>query len=60
MTEEAKQARREYLRRYRMEHPEKVRAAQERFWQKKAIEMRSQEPAALDPEREAKLQPDNN
>lgn len=46
MKEEAKQARREYLRRYRLEHPEKVKAAQERYWLKKAAELRSQEPAA--------------
>lgn len=42
MKEEAKQARREYLRRYRLEHPEKVKAAQERYWLKKAAELRSQ------------------
>lgn len=39
MTDEAKQARREYLRRWRAAHPDKVAAAQERFWLKKAAAM---------------------
>lgn len=32
MTEEQRQHEREYNRRWRAEHPEAVRAAQERFW----------------------------
>ena len=35
-------ARREYMRRWRAEHPESVRAAQDRYWEKKAAELRSQ------------------
>ena len=58
MTEEAKQARREYLRRYRQEHPERVRAAQEKYWTKKAVEMRNQGTAVQDPERGEKRKPD--
>lgn len=40
MTDEARKARREYLRRWRAAHPDKVAAAQERFWLKKAAAMR--------------------
>lgn len=36
VSEEAKAARREYYRRYRAEHPEKVREANRRYWEKKA------------------------
>ena len=39
MTEEAKKARREYLRKWRAANPDKVAAAQERFWMKKAAAM---------------------
>lgn len=34
--DEAKAAKREYARRWRKEHPENVRAAQERYWEKRA------------------------
>ena len=39
---DAKAARREYMRRWRAEHPESVRAAQARYWAKKAAEMRNE------------------
>ena len=54
---DGKEARREYMRRWRAEHPEQVRAAQKRYWDRKAIEMRSQAPAAQDPERGSDPQP---
>lgn len=38
---EAKAARREYMRKWRADHPEAVRAAQDRYWAKKAEEKRS-------------------
>ncbi len=37
---EARAARREYMRRWRAEHPEAVRAAQARYWARKAAEMK--------------------
>lgn len=37
---EARAARREYMRRWRAEHPEAVKAAQVRYWTKKAEEMK--------------------
>lgn len=49
MTDNAKAARREYYRRWRLEHPERVQAAQERYWAKKAAERRNREQAAADP-----------
>lgn len=39
MQELKKQARREYSREWRKRNPEKVRAAQERYWAKKAAEI---------------------
>ena len=39
MTEEQKAARKEYFRRYRQTHREQIRAAQARFYQKKADEL---------------------
>lgn len=38
MTEEAKAARREYKRRWAQQNPEKIRAQQERYWNKKAAQ----------------------
>ncbi len=38
MSEAAKEARRAYQRKWRMKNPEKVRAAQDRYWTKKAQE----------------------
>ena len=52
MTDEAKQARREYYRQYRKEHPEKARQAQARYWQRKAAELRSRNLAAGDPKQQ--------
>lgn len=47
MTEERKAdgqaARREYMRKWRAEHRESVRAAQQRYWLKKAAEQQTQE-----------------
>ena len=36
MTEEAKEARRKYKRKWNKEHPDKVKEYQARYWQKKA------------------------
>lgn len=38
MTEQAKQAKREYQREWAKKNPDKVKAAQDRFWSKKAQE----------------------
>ena len=38
MTDEAKAARREYKRQWRKNNPDKVKAQQDRYWQKKAEE----------------------
>lgn len=42
LTEEAKKARREYLRAYRKKNPDKVRKWNANFWEKKAKEMEKQ------------------
>lgn len=39
MEELKREARREYIRKWRKRNPEKVRAAQERYWAKKAAEI---------------------
>lgn len=39
MQELKREARREYLREWRKRNPEKVQAAQERYWAKKAAEI---------------------
>ena len=36
MTQEAKEARRKYQAEWRKKNPDKVKAAQERYWQRKA------------------------
>ena len=41
MNTEARAARREYMRRWRSEHPESVKAAQARYWAKKAESMKN-------------------
>lgn len=41
--EEIKKARREYKREWRKRNPEKVKAANERYWLKKAAETRAKE-----------------
>ena len=38
---EIQEARRKYYRKWRREHPEAVKAAQVRYWTKKAAEMRA-------------------
>ena len=38
MTDEAKEARRAYKRKWARENPDKVKAQQERYWTKKAAE----------------------
>ena len=48
MTEKAKQARREYKRRWNQNNPDKVKAAQERYCDKKAEEMQDQEQQEAD------------
>lgn len=45
MTEEAKQLRREYYKRWRKENPDKVRASQARYWDKKAKQQAGEDPA---------------
>ena len=42
LSREAIEARRAYQRKYRQEHAEKVREAQERYWIKKGREMREE------------------
>lgn len=46
MTETAKQARREYYRRWREQNPERVQAAQERYWLRKAAQRKDEETRA--------------
>lgn len=42
----ARAAQRQYMREWRKRNPDKVKASQERFWLKKAAEIRSQEQTA--------------
>ncbi len=42
MNQEARAARREYMRRWRAEHPEAVKAAQVRYWAKKAEALKNE------------------
>ena len=43
LEERAKQAQREYARKWRANNPEKVKAAQARYWQRKAEQMAAEE-----------------
>lgn len=43
LSEEAKEARRAYLRKWRRENPEKVKEQKRRYWERKAQEMREEE-----------------
>ena len=43
MSDEAVQARREYARKWREANPDKVKAAQKRYWEKKAKELQQEE-----------------
>ena len=45
-TEEAKEIRRAYYRAYRKKHPDKVREANARYWQKKAREAAAEREAS--------------
>ena len=42
MSDEAVQARREYARKWREANPDKVKAAQKRYWEKKAKELQQE------------------
>ena len=42
MSDEAVQARREYAKRWREANPDKVKAAQKRYWEKKAKELQQE------------------
>lgn len=50
MNEAAKEARRAYKRKWAKDHPEKIKAAQERYWTRKGLELKQgqaqKEPAA--------------
>lgn len=46
MTAEAKSARAEYYKRWRKNNPDKVKAMQERYWEKKCAEFKAEEEAA--------------
>lgn len=43
MNETAKAARREYYRRWRSANPEKVKATQQRYWMRKAEQLKAEE-----------------
>lgn len=45
MTAEARNARAEYYRQWRKRNPDKVRATNERYWQKKCAEWKAEEEA---------------
>lgn len=42
MSEEGKKARREYMKNRRKNNKDKLKVAQERYWQKKALELKEQ------------------
>lgn len=55
MTEEAKEARREYHRRYRAAHPEKVREQNRKYWERRAARLKAERlESAESAEQEAK------
>ena len=43
MTEQAKEARRAYRRKWNRENRDKVKASQERYWERKAQELRKEQ-----------------
>lgn len=45
MTDAAKKARADYYRQWARDNPDKVKAAQDRYWARKAAETKSKEPA---------------
>jgi len=51
MTEQAKAARREYKRAWAAANPDKVRAQQERYWQRRAQQAQQAEEARQEPDR---------
>lgn len=51
MTEEAKAARRAYARAWARSNPDKVKAQQERYWKKKADQMKAEREARANDER---------
>lgn len=51
MTDKAKAARREYKREWNRRNPDKVKAAQERYWNKKAEQAEAERNAAAIAER---------
>lgn len=51
MTEEAKAARRAYARAWARSNPDKVKAQQERYWKKKADQMKAEREARAKDER---------
>ena len=54
MTEKAKEARRAYKREWARKNRDKVKAAQARYWERKAAEA-AQDPPTDEPERQAAL-----
>jgi len=53
MNEKAKQIRRAYKREWNRKNRDKVKAAQERYWSKKAAELEQQEQTETEQEQEA-------
>ena len=53
MTEQARKARRAYKKEWARKNPDKVKAQQERYWQRKAEQQQAQEVEAAQNEREA-------
>jgi hypothetical protein len=53
MTEAAAQARREYLRQWKRANPDKVKAHQARYWERKAAEAAGQQQPAREPQQTA-------
>ena len=51
MTEQAKAARREYMRKWRQEHKDNIRAANMRYWKKLALAAMAAEDSQNEPER---------
>lgn len=51
MDKKAAEARRAYKRKWAKNNPDKVKAAQERYWKKKAAEAEQTEPAARPPQK---------
>lgn len=52
MNEAAKEARRAYKREWNRKNKDKVKAAQERYWERKAAEARPDQPGKADSEKQ--------